>query len=958
MNSPQVIASGAHIIARDAVWRVVQVNPTSHGTHAWHVVGVSEIVRDQEAVFIQDYEREVEVLDPAKTQLVADPSSGHRAGLVYIESLLRDVPPPGQEVCIGHKAALDLLEYQLDPARIALGQLRPRILIADAVGLGKTLEAGILLAELARRGRARRILVVTTRAMLTQFQKELWARFAIPLVRLDSAGLQRVRERIPTNHNPFHHYDRAIISIDTLKQNNIFLRFVEQARWDVIVIDEAHNVAERGRQISDRARLANLLARRSDALILLTATPHDGSPRSFASLVNMLDPTAIANPDAYTKEDIRGLYVRRFKKDVQAQVQSFFPDRKIGRLAATASPAEEAAFDALTAIQFERLDRRRTTGQLLFRTVLEKALFSSPAACLATIEARLRRLRQDPDAAEYATDILQLEQLAERVRAIGSPEFRKYQDLVALLKERKSDWHWKPAKDDRLVIFTERIETLDFLAAQLPRDLGLGADEVRVLKGTLSDIEQQEIVEAFGKTSAKVRLLLASDVASEGLNLHYLCHRLVHFDVPWSLLVFQQRNGRIDRYGQANTPLILYLLTASKNEAIRGDTRVLECLVERDEKAGENIGDPSAFQGAYDVGGQELWTEEKMAAKPSAEALRASPPPEEDILELILGSGLDTAAAAAPAQPREALSIFPTDMDYIEASLTLLRGEAGVQFERPAAGGAPVVEITMPDDLARRWARLPSETRPADGVLCLTPDTARMQRELKDARGEESAWPRLQLLWPLHPVFGWINDRARARFGRQTAPVLTVERGLAPGERTVLVSALIPNRCAQPVVHRWYGVVFDRDDLREVQTLEAVLERTRLGREPISNPGPPGELAAIADLVPRAVEEARRRILDDRLAVDASNKARLGTERSRLAGLRKRREEAVAAAFAGKTGERARERREEELRKVDTLFRELERFAADALTTEPVPFIQVVAVLHREAAPRAAGGRR
>jgi superfamily II DNA/RNA helicase len=107
-------------------------------------------------------------------------------------------------------------------------------------------------------------------------------------------------------------------------------------------------------------------------------------------------------------------------------------------------------------------------------------------------------------------------------------------------------------------------------------------------------------VEQFGKEGEKVRLLLASDVASEGLNLHFRCHRLVHFDVPWSLMVFAQRNGRIDRYGQEQSPQIVYLLTDTRNEKIRGDMRILQLLSERDDQAQTNIGDPSALMGKYD----------------------------------------------------------------------------------------------------------------------------------------------------------------------------------------------------------------------------------------------------------------------------------------------------------------------------------------------------------------------
>jgi SNF2 family DNA or RNA helicase len=167
---------------------------------------------------------------------------------------------------------MDVLPFQLEPAAHALEQPRQRIFIADAVGLGKTITCGILLSELIRRGKGKRILVVAVKSLLTQFKKEMWSRFTIPLTRLDSVGLQRVRNHIPTNHNPFHYFDRSIISVDTLKQDNEYGVHLENAHWDILVIDEAHNVAERGESASQRAKLARLLASRSDSLILLSAT--------------------------------------------------------------------------------------------------------------------------------------------------------------------------------------------------------------------------------------------------------------------------------------------------------------------------------------------------------------------------------------------------------------------------------------------------------------------------------------------------------------------------------------------------------------------------------------------------------------------------------------------------------------------------------------------------------------
>jgi SNF2 family DNA or RNA helicase len=289
---------------RDAEWIVKRVDRTSTGGLSLLVMGVSEIVRGREARFLTEIDKSINVLDPADTALVPDSSAQYRDTRLYLESLLRQSPPTEENLYIGHKAGIDVLPYQLDPAIQALEQPRQRILMADATGLGKTIEVGVLLSELIRRGKGKRILAVTTKSMMTQFQKELWSRFTIPLVRLDSIGIQRIRNHIPTNANPFQYYDRAIVSIDTLKQDSEYRVYLENCYWDIIVIDEAQNVAERGTQTSMRSKLAKLLSGRSDTLIMTSATPHDGKAPSFASLMNMLDPTAIADPEHYVREDI------------------------------------------------------------------------------------------------------------------------------------------------------------------------------------------------------------------------------------------------------------------------------------------------------------------------------------------------------------------------------------------------------------------------------------------------------------------------------------------------------------------------------------------------------------------------------------------------------------------------------------------------------------------------------
>ena len=211
---------GARVVVRDAEWIVRRAD---HAPGGYQIVcdGVSELVRGREAVFLTALEPAIEVLDPAKTRLVPDDSAQFTDSILYMESQLRQAVPSDANIHVGHTAAMDDVSYQLDPARLALARPRQRILIADAVGLGKTLEAGVLVSELIARGRGRgrRILVLAVKSMLTQFQKEFWNRFTIPLTRLDSIGIQRVRRRIPANYNPFYYYDKAIISIDTLKQD-------------------------------------------------------------------------------------------------------------------------------------------------------------------------------------------------------------------------------------------------------------------------------------------------------------------------------------------------------------------------------------------------------------------------------------------------------------------------------------------------------------------------------------------------------------------------------------------------------------------------------------------------------------------------------------------------------------------------------------------------------------------
>ncbi|MBF0213306.1 MAG: DEAD/DEAH box helicase [Magnetococcales bacterium] len=939
-------APGSRILVRDAEWLIRRVDNTSTGGQALRVVGISELVRDKEAIFLTEIDDKIAVLDPADTRLVQDRSSGYRASLLYLESLLRQTPPTDERIYTGHRAAMDAVPYQLDPAIQALLQPRQRILIADSVGLGKTLEAGILVSELIRRGRGKRILVAAVKSMLTQFQKEFWSRFTIPLTRLDSIGLQRIRSRIPTNHNPFHYFDKSIISIDTLKQDAEYRTYLENAWWDIIIIDEAHNVAERkGSGVSLRSRLAKLLSTRSDTLIMLSATPHDGSPESFASLMNMLDPTAIANPKDYTREEIQGLFIRRFKKDIQAQVTGAFKERKIATASCVASPFEEAAFDLLTDIQFTRLDQNKGAGEL-FKTTLEKSLFSSPVACLQTIGNRIRQLEKqgNPD---LQADIEALRALAEDVKRITPASFSKYQRLIQVVRK---DFGWTGKEtNDRLVIFTERIETLKFLAELLPNDLNLKDRQVAILHGSMSDVEQQQVVEAFGKDEEPVRLLIASDVASEGINLHYLSHRMIHFDIPWSLMVFQQRNGRIDRYGQTQTPHIVYLTTSSANAKIRGDMRILELLIQKDEQATKNIGDPASFMGVYDISEEERLTAEAMEkglTPEQFEAERHNTPEEQwDVLAMIMGDTPPPAGNSAASSTARMPTLFEDDYAYLEAALNHLGENRPLQMRFDAQ--TRLVEFTAPRELEQRFRYLPKDVWPDNGRFLLSQDQGVIQKEIARSRKDEHAWPTIHYLWELNPVVQWANDQVLASFGRHEAPVLTLEHGLVVGETVFLMSGLVPNRKGHPLVHHWFGVVFDGDHFRHVEALEPLLARTGLGSRSF-----PNRMAYLDDyflkqLLPKAVKEARSWMKARRRDFENAINPKLNQQLTALDQLRGRQLRQLELRFDDLQlpAQIVESRKEQEKRRIDRLFDDYLEWVQETMTTEEHAYIQVAAVL-------------
>lgn len=933
-------APGMRVLIRDEEWMIRKVETNSMGNKALYCAGISSLVKDREAVFLEDLE-EVEPINPAEVNLVPDKSSHFIKTRLFLESQWRQKIPTDNNLHIGYDAVMDTMDFQLEPARIALQKPRQRILIADTVGLGKTLEACILMSELIARGKGKRILVVTVKSMMTQFQKEMWNRFTIPLVRLDSNRIHKIRAKLPTNYNPFYYYDKTIISMDTLKRDIEYRTHLENSYWDIIVIDEAHNVAARGDHRAQRSRLAELLSERSDTMIMLSATPHDGRSQSFASLMRMLDKTAIPDENNYTKEDIKGLCIRRFKNDVKDQLSSVYKERKMAIERCKASDAEEDVYNCFVNMQLD-MDQNTVKGAgKLFKTSLEKALFSSPIACIKSIEERLKKLyKKYPDGNTH--DIDALEELKSYVAKVDTGNFSRYQELLTILRSEEFAWH-KDNTEDRIVIFTERIETMKYLAVQLRIDLGMTSEEVVEISGAKSDEEQQKIVEDFARSEAKVRILVASDVASEGLNLHYLCHRLFHFDIPWSLMVFQQRNGRVDRYGQKHQPDIRYLMTESRNSAIKGDNRIMHILIEKEEQANKNIGDPALLMGKFNqeeeeeqvaaaieknVDGEEFskqLDEIKNTFNPFEILMRGNTPKDE-VLKI------------------EDKTLF-SDINYLEEAVNYFNHTERLPVERFSTGSGLKILVEENSALDNRLkALLPEEVCPkGNRYLMLSDDKVfcvdRMRQSMQNTM-EEDAWPDTQYLWKLHPIFNWVNGKADLLFNRNQAPIIGVNT-IPVGKIIFIVSGSIPNRKSTPLVDEIFGVEYVNGKFDSIFDIDAVIAETKLKRSNLANADLVGEedVRRATALLPDVIKQAKFYMEKHAGQYEDEMNPKLNEELDKLDQLQQRHMQQLALFDVGRA-------KDEKQRHVEELFERFVNWVTDTLTIQKEnPYLKILAVI-------------
>lgn len=681
-------------------------------------------------------------------------------------------------------------------------------------------------------------------------------------------------------------------------------------------------------------------------MIMLSATPHDGRAKSFASLMNMLDPTAIADPENYTPEDIKGLCIRRFKNDVKDQVNGSFLERQVTLEHCHASAQEEHAFDLLAEMQLEMdAGKAKNTGRL-FKTNLEKSLFSSPAACCKSIEARLKKLYKKYTVDDIS-DIRLLEELHTALGQVTPENFTRYQKLLELL--RSDSYGWNP-KDpgDRVVIFTERIETMNYLAEHLRTDLGLKSSAIQEISGGMSDAEQQRIVEDFGRTESPIRILVASDVASEGLNLHYLSHRLIHFDIPWSLMVFQQRNGRIDRYGQQKRPDIRYLLIESNNKQIKGDMRIIEILIQKEEQALKNIGDPALLLGKFNVEEEETVIAEAIESGSDADTFAQSldaDAQEFNPFEALMAAASETEETAIE-QLSETVSdetLF-TDKEYLEQAVQYLnQTDSNPVQELQTVSG---LDIRLTPEMERRLrALIPEEAMPQGETLRLSDDKAFCMEQMRTSMQknmDEAAWPSSQYLWKLHPIFSWVNDKAGLLFKRAEAPVLGLPGVLYPGEALYIVSGSVPNLKSTPLIDEWFGLLYRDGQFIQRLSMEEVVQKAglRSARIPNTNCITNQSIVAASSLLHDVVTQAKTYLTERYQQYQAEMNPKLDAEVDKLIELQEKHKEYYQTTLF----EHERQLQEQE-RRVDKLFDDFTNWVKETLTIQNNPYIRIVSVL-------------
>ena len=569
------------------------------------------------------------------------------------------------------RAGIKLDAYQLEPLRKALHLQRVNLFIADDVGLGKTIEAGLIVQELLLRRRVRDIVVSCPPSMLDQWKDEMETRFGLPFIIIDREYMMRVRRERGFSINPWDTHTRFLIShrllIDESYTTTLRSWLGEMRPGSMLILDEAHHAAPSSGQRyaidSKITRSIREIAPCFEHRLFLSATPHNGHSNSFSALLEILDPQRFIRGITPDKANMKDVIVRRLKDDVR-DIVGGFPIRKVIQHVLDNLPQNTPELHLATLLaEYQNLRTERLKGESVKKKAtaelvtigLQKRLLSSVWAFARTLRVHQKTVHKhweefqnfssskktlpqsdpvalfalvadsvDPDddlATIPSEELAQTEeaQFEAATRATFGPvvgdaelifaheralldqmseiaEEAKYLPdarcnfLIHWIKEHlcptphltQTDW-----SDQRIIIFTEYDDTRRYLVDQLSREI---ADEERiaVYHGPSSLEERENLKKAFNAEPKKnkLRILIATDAAREGLNLQAHCWNLFHFDVPWNPSRMEQRNGRIDRKLQPKPEVFCHYFVYAQ----RPEDRVLETLVKKTERIRKELG--------------------------------------------------------------------------------------------------------------------------------------------------------------------------------------------------------------------------------------------------------------------------------------------------------------------------------------------------------------------------------
>ena len=662
------------------------------------------------------------------------------------------------------RSGITIEDYQLDPVVRAIQMPRVNLLLADDVGLGKTIEAGLVLQELVLRHRARTALVVCPASLLLKWRDEMQEKFGLEFRIVDTELLRTLRRTRGIHANPWTHFPRLITSIDWLKRDGPMRSFAEAAgpagayprKFDVLIVDEAHNVAPSGSQHyaldSMRTKAIRRIAPHFEHRMFLTATPHNGHDESFSSLLELLDDQRFARGVRPTEEQLRAVMVRRLKTSiVDAFGKPKFATRRIEPIEVAYSADERDIHAALRAYTetLSLSSGSNVQASEFVAKLLKKRLFSSPAAFASTLEKHRRTLGGERDehpqqakseagilrraieeieedyaddeqaeiALEVAVDVAtnHLERLGDRgqellttmttwaERAKGRAD-AKADALIAWLEQwLKPSGEWS---DERAIVFTEYRATQNWLMEILTAR-GFGGDRLEVMYGGMDSDARERVKAAFQSDPeiAPVRLLLATDAASEGIDLQNHCRLMVHFEIPWNPNRLEQRNGRIDRHGQKASEVLIHHFVAegyarptgeiTNPGSLEGELEFLYRVAHKVDAIREDLGQVGpviADQVQEAMLGQRTALD-TVAAERRAETARKVLRIERDIRERVLR------LHDRLIESRDALHFNPEALqNEVEVGLELAsqpklvtrkdRGSESVVFDLPALGGS------------------------------------------------------------------------------------------------------------------------------------------------------------------------------------------------------------------------------------------------------------------------------